>query len=103
MFVARWQIDVRFGHKQDAIELMREWERTVGEEAGIAKHQHQMLSGSIGAREATIEESMRFESLAELEEFFARLAKNKAHAEWGKKLEPYVVSGTSYWQVFREL
>jgi hypothetical protein len=59
------------------------------------------MTGSIGAREATIETHHQVETLAQLEEFFAKIGKLDAHAKWGKEMEPYVVSGTSQWQIFR--
>jgi hypothetical protein len=101
MFIARWQIDARFGHKQQAIELMKEWERDIGSKAGIDMKRSVISTGSIGALEATIENNIAVESLAELEAFFAAIAKIPAHAEWGTKLEPHVVSGTSRWSIFR--
>ena len=101
MFSARWQIDAKFGQKQTVLELMREWERDIGSQAGIADVKFQIMTGSIGAREATVESHHEVESLARLEEFFARLGKIDAHAKWGKKMEPHVVSGTSLWQIFR--
>ncbi len=101
MFSARWQIDAKFGHKQTALELMRKWEREIGSQVGLADLKFQIMTGSIGAREATIESHHEVESLGQLEEFFAKIAKIDAHAKWGKELEPYVVSGTSLWQIFR--
>ena len=101
MFSARWQIDAKFGQKQTVLELMREWERDIGSQAGIADLKFQIMTGSIGAREATVESHHQVESLAQLEEFFARIGKIDAHAKWGKQMEPYVVSGTSLWQIFR--
>ncbi|RWB78780.1 MAG: hypothetical protein EOQ50_02905 [Mesorhizobium sp.] len=101
MFSARWQIDAIFGHKQTALELMRKWEREIGSQAGLADLNFRLMTGSIGAREATIESHHEVESLAQLEAFFAKIAKIEAHAKWGKELEPYVVSGTSQWQIFR--
>ncbi|MBZ9850205.1 hypothetical protein LB565_19660 [Mesorhizobium sp. CA14] len=101
MFSARWQIDAKFGHKQTALELMRKWEREIGSQVGLADMKFRLMTGSIGAREATIEAHHEVESLAQLEAFFAKIAKLDAHAKWGKELEPYVVSGTSQWQIFR--
>lgn len=101
MFIARWQIDARFGHKQDAIELMREWERDIGATSGIDPAKSTITTGSIGMLEATIENNIEVENLAELERFFATIGKNPAHAAWGKKLEPLVVSGTSRWSILR--
>jgi hypothetical protein len=68
---------------------------------GLAEMKFQIMTGSIGAREATVEAHHQVESLAKLEEFFARLGKIDAHAKWGKEMEPFVVSGTSQWQIFR--
>ena len=59
------------------------------------------MTGSIGAREATVESHHQVESLAQLEAFFAKIGKIDAHAKWGKEMEPYVVSGTSLWNIYR--
>ena len=59
MFVARWQIDARFGHKQAVIDLMRHWLKEIGTKAGTDKMDVKLLTGSVGAREATIEEPLR--------------------------------------------
>ncbi|RWM05511.1 MAG: hypothetical protein E5X80_20695 [Mesorhizobium sp.] len=101
MFSARWQIDAKFGHKQTVLEMMRRWEREIGSQAGIADLGFQIMTGSIGAREATVETHHQVQSLTQLEEFFAKIAKIDAHAKWGKELEPYVVSGTSLWNIYR--
>ncbi|MCG7507943.1 hypothetical protein [Mesorhizobium retamae] len=101
MFSARWQIDAKFGHKQTVLEMMQQWEREIGSQASIEDLKFQIMTGSIGAREATIETHHQVESLARLEEFFAKISKIDAHAKWGKSLEPFVVSGSSLWQIFR--
>ena len=101
MFSARWQIDAKFGHKQTVLELMRKWEREIGSQVGIDKMGFRIMTGSIGALEATVETHHEVETLAKLEEFFAKIGKIEAHAAWGKELEPFVVSGTSKWEIFR--
>ena len=101
MFIARWQIDARFGHKQEALELMREWEREIGAKVGLDASRSSVATGSIGALEATIENNVTVDSLAELERIFEAIGKNPAHAAWGKKLEPHIVSGTSRWSILR--
>jgi hypothetical protein len=101
MFVARWQIDARFGHKQAVIDLMQRWLRDIGAKAGTDKMDVKILTGSIGAREATIELNHTVESLAELERFFETIGKNDSHKQWGKDLEPHVVSGSALWSIYR--
>ncbi len=103
MFVARWQIDARFGHKQTVIDLLRRWEREVGTKSGTDKMDFKILTGSIGAREATVEANHSVESLAQLEQFFAAIGNNDAHRQWGCELEPYVVSGSAVWSIYRAL
>ncbi len=103
MFVARWQIDARFGHKQTVIDLMQRWLREVGAKAGTDKMDVKLLTGSIGAREATIEVNHTVQSLDELDRFFAAIGKIEAHKQWSKELEPYVVSGSAFWTIYRVL
>jgi len=101
MLIARWQIDARFGHKQTAIELLRRWERDIGRQAGTDRMDFKILTGSVGARESVIEANHTLESLAQLESFFAAIGKIEAHRQWGKEIEPYVVSGSPVWAVYR--
>ena len=103
MFVARWQIDARFGHKQTVIDLLRKWEREVGTKAGTDKMAIKILTGSIGAREATVEANHAVESMAQLEQFFTAIGNNDAHRQWGRDLEPHVVSGSAFWSIYRAL
>jgi hypothetical protein len=101
MFVARWQIDARFGHKQTVIDLGQRWLQDVGSKAGTDAMDVKVLTGSIGAREATVEINHTVESLAHLERFFAAIGGNAAHKQWGKDMEPYVVSGSALWTIYR--
>jgi hypothetical protein len=101
MLIARWQIDARFGHKQTVIDMLQRWRREIGSTVGLDKMDMKIMTGSIGAREATVEAHHSVESLAQLEAFFEAIGKNEAHKQWGKDLEPYVVSGSSYWNIYR--
>ncbi len=101
MLIARWQIDARFGHKQAVIDAIKQWTRDVAPQVGLLKGR--MLSGSIGALEATVEHNWEVESLAELEGAWAKLGSNETHRQWSKDLEPFVVSGTARWNIYRVL
>lgn len=101
MLIARWQIDARFGHKQTVIDLLKRWERDIGSKSGTDKFDFKLLTGSVGVREATVEADHTVECLAQLERFFEAIGKSDAHKQWGKDLEPYVVSGSSLWSVYR--
>ena len=99
MFIARWQIDARFGQKQKVIDALTGWVRDIAPQVGLTKGS--LLSGSIGVLEATIEHNWEVASLAELEGAWAKLGKIEAHKQWSKDLEPHVVSGTARWSIFR--
>ena len=103
MMVARWCIDARFGCKQNAVELMQRWLNEIAPQAGITPDRTRLLTGSIGALEATIQSEHLIEDLAELNRVWDKLASIPAHKQWGKDLEPFVVSGTSRWEIFRVL
>ena len=101
MIIARWNITARFGHAQEVIGLLREWNGTFGKQLGLPVDHERIVIGSIGARESLVQTELEVESLAKLEEAFTEMGKLEGHAAWGKKLEPHVVSGTNHWEIFR--
>ena len=101
MLIARWQIDARFGHKQTVIDMIAAWAHDIAPKIGWTAEKGRLLTGSIGAREATVVHEWTVADLAELEKSWAALGKIDAHKTWGKDLEPYVVSGSARWEIFR--
>jgi len=101
MIVARWSITAKFGKSKEAIALLKEWNETFGEQAGMLAKGERVLIGSIGARESEIQTEVEMDSLSALDAAFTKLATMDGHAEWGRKLEPVIVSGSNHWQVFR--
>ena len=101
MLIARWQIDARFGHKQTVIDKLAAWARDIAPQIGWTADKGRMLTGSIGAGEATVVHEWAVGDLGELETSWAALGKIEAHKAWGKEMEPYVVSGAARWEVLR--
>ena len=101
MFIARWHVEARFGHKQKVLELLEQWDEEIGSQVGWTRDKFRIVTGSIGAKEAEIQTEVEAESLAALEQAFANLGANERHAEWGREVEPYIVSGSTYWEIFR--
>ena len=99
MLIARWQIDARFGRKQKVMDALARWTREIAPKVGLLKGQ--MLTGSIGALEATVEHNWEVADLAELERAWAQLPAIDAHKQWSADLEPDVVSGTARWTIWR--
>jgi len=99
MIIARWQIDARFGHKQKVIDALARWARDIAPLAGL--HKGRLLTGSIGALEATVEHNWEVEDLAELDRAWTTLATIETHKQWSKDLETDVVSGTARWAIYR--
>ncbi|MFQ5936322.1 MAG: hypothetical protein ACE5LB_07945, partial [Acidiferrobacterales bacterium] len=101
MMIARWRIEARFGHKQAAIDSLKQWNREIGAQVGWTEDKLRIVTGAVGALESTIEQEVLIEDLAELNDAWAKLGTIEAHKQWSKDLEPYVVSGTPHWQVLR--
>ena len=101
MMIARWHIEARFGHKQAAIDLLARWREEIGSQIGWTADKVRIATGSIGALESTIELEAEVADLAELNDAFEKFGAIEAHKAWSKEIEPYVVSGTPHWQIFR--
>jgi hypothetical protein len=103
MMIARWSIDAKFGYKQTAVELLQRWMQEIAPQVGFTPENMRLLTGSVGALESTLQAEHRINDLAELDQAWEKLGKIEAHKQWGKDLEPYVVSGTSRWEIYRVL
>jgi hypothetical protein len=103
MMVARWSIDAKFGDKQTVVDAMKRWMRDIAPQVGLTADRTRLLTGSIGALEATVQAEHMIEDLAELNRAWDKLSSIPAHQAWGKEMEPHVVSGTSRWEIYRLL
>lgn len=103
MIVARWSIDARFGHKQSVIDSLKKWLKEIGSQIGWTEDKVRLLTGSVGALESTVQSEVVLKDLAELSASWEKLATLDAHKQWGKDIEPYVVSGTPRWEIYRIL
>lgn len=101
MMIARWSIDARFGYKAQVVDAMQYWLKEIGTQIGWKTENVRLMTGSIGAREATVQTEVLVRDLAELNAAWDKLGTIEAHKKWSKDLEPYVVSGTPRWEVLR--
>lgn len=101
MIIARWNIDARFGHKPTVIDSIKKWHKNIGVQIGWTEDKVTILTGSIGAAESSIQVEILLKDLSELNASWEKLATIEAHRQWSKDLEPYVVSGTPRWEIFR--
>ncbi|MFD2272413.1 hypothetical protein ACFS07_17905 [Undibacterium arcticum] len=66
MIIARWSIDAKFGYKQNVIDLMQRWLQEIAPQVGFNADKTRLLTGSIGALEATIQSEHLVKDLSEL-------------------------------------
>src|SRR3970040_1720336 len=99
MMVARWSINAKFGYKQNVIDLMQRWLREIAPQVGFSGEKTRLLTGSIGALEATIQSEHLVQDLGELSKAWDKLGTIAAHKQWSQHLDPHVVSGTSRWDI----
>ncbi len=101
MMVARWHIDARFGHKQTVIDSLNNWFEQIGSQIGWTKEKYRIVTGSVGAKESVVISEVVISGLTELDDSWNKLGDIEAHKKWSKELEPYIVSGTQYWEILR--
>ena len=101
MMIARWSIDARFGHKPVVIDMMRRWMKEIGSQVGWTQEKTRLLTGSIGAHESMVQSEVEIRDLAELNAAWEKLGTIEAHKQWGKDMEPHVVSGSPRWEILR--
>ena len=99
--IARWQFTAKFGRKQEAIALIKEWNVQIGAQTNIDVSKAQIATGAVGASEGLVEMEMEIEDLKDLDSFFAKIASIKMHSEWGPKMGEVIVSGSTRWEIFR--
>ena len=75
--------------------------REIAPQAGFTADKMRLVTGSIGALEATIQLEHSVADLTELNQTWEKLATIAAHKQWSKDLEPHVVSGTNRWEIYR--
>ena len=101
MIIARWNIDTRFGQKQTVVDSIKKWLKEIGVQIGWTEEKVKVLTGSVGAPESSVQVEVLLKDLSELNASWDKLGTIEAHKQWGKDLEPYVVSGTNRWEIFR--
>jgi hypothetical protein len=101
MMIARWQFIAKFGHKQEAIDLIEEWNKQIGAQTNIDVSKARIVTGSVGVSEGLVENEMEIDGLKDLDDFFTKIASIKMHGEWGAKMGEVIVSGSTRWEVFR--
>jgi hypothetical protein len=101
--IARWQIDAKFGHKQQVVDSLKKWHEEIGTQVGWTADKTRILSGSVGVAESTVVSEIELRDLSDLNQAFEKLKTIKAHEKWSKDLEPYVVSGSHRWEVYRTI
>jgi hypothetical protein len=101
MFIGRWIVEAKFGHKDEMLALAKRWREEVGERAGMKQGASRILSCSIGGAESRFEFETHFAALADLEKAWTEMGKIPAHKQFSKDLEQHVVSGSNRWEVLR--
>jgi hypothetical protein len=99
MYVARWHLTARFGHKDETLKLLQRWEIDVAHRIGWRPGSLRIVTGSVGAGDTDIEIEVKIDSLTDLEAAWADMARVPYQEEYQKKLSELVVSGSGRWTV----
>jgi len=99
MIVARWQVNARFGFKQELIDEIRNWWKTIGRDIG--QTDFSIMTGSVGAAESLVTVDVRCQDMSELQSQWDQLAHFAEHKAFAQKVEPLIVSGSTRWEILR--
>lgn len=100
MYIARMQLTAQFGHLDACLEILRKWERDVGQRSGWRLSSTRLVVGQLGASQGSIEFEVRVDSLTDLESAWADLDKNPNHKAYMGELTPLVTTPLT-WSVHR--
>lgn len=101
MMIARWRFTAVFGRKQEAIDLIKQWNAEIGSQTNLDVSSERILTGSIGVSEGLVESELEIANLAELDDFFEKISTIQMHKDWGRRMSEVIVSGSTKWEVFR--
>lgn len=99
---ARWVIDVRYGHKAEAVALMQEWVQVIGSRAGLTAANTRLSSGAVGAPESRVELEVTLGSVSDWEAMLAAIP-GKEHRAWSERAMPRIVDGSPRWELYRAI
>jgi hypothetical protein len=103
MFVARWSIEVRFGHQEDAFRVIDSWWTEVAGRVGWDRKMARRLAGTVGPSQSRFEIEVMIPNLVTLEKVWEQFKDLRGQKEFSQNLEPYIVSGSNRWEVFQVL
>ena len=101
MLIARWNLDVHFGQKSNFTSAMKKWSEEIGNKVGLSQDKLRVTTGSIGVNESRFESEYTIEDLEQLQKMWEDISTMEAHQQFGKDLEPIIVSGSNRWEIFR--
>lgn len=101
MFVARWHITAKFGHKDECLKLLQKWEIDVAHRIGWRPGSIRVVAGGIGVPDSSIELEVKIDGLDDLQAAFRDMATVPYHAEYQKQLADVIVSGSDSWTVHK--
>ena len=101
MMVARWQFTAKFGYKDKAIALIKEWNDEIGSQTNVDVSSNRITTGSVGVSEGLVENEMIIDGLDDLEQFFDKIATVEMHKDWGRNMGAVIVDGSTRWEIFR--
>ena len=84
----------------EAAALLQEWVRDIGSVAGLGPDNTAINSGAVGTPESRLELEVTFDTIAEVEQFWASIPP-ELHQIWSQKIKNTIVDGSPQWEIYR--
>jgi hypothetical protein len=70
-------------------------------EGGALKCWRVRLCGGHIRNKALVENEFEIQGLSDLQSFYDKIGSINMHKDWGRKMGEVIVSGSTYWEVYR--
>ena len=80
---------------------MKKWSEEVGNKVALSQDKLRVTTVSIGVNESRFECEYTVESLEQSQKMWEDMSTMEVHQQFGKDLEPIIVSGSNRWEIFR--
>lgn len=100
MLIARLSFKAAPGKRDKCLELLKNWQRDVGDRSGVRTAATRISYGYVGHENGELEYEMRVDTLSDLENIWKDLDSNPHHAEYMGQLTA-LASGGFRWCVHK--
>jgi hypothetical protein len=101
MYAAQWHFDVPFGKQQEALTIMKDYEKALRSSPNYPKDRGmKLMVGHIGLSASRVIVENLFDALGDFEKMLTEVGTGK-YRQYAEKLAPLISPGSQHWIILR--